>query len=87
MDNKVFNTVLASVVAGAMTMGVASFADNAAKKEAAKTTKTTTTTAKKTADAKATKDAKTEGHGDEQKGSGHDCGGAKCGDKKDEHHD
>lgn len=76
---KAFNTILASVVAGAMTIGVASIAND---KAAAKTK------------APAKKEAKKDGHKEEHKaaagehkGEDHKCGEGKCGDKKDEHHE
>jgi hypothetical protein len=56
MEKKTFNTILASVMAGAMTVGVASFANKAADKTAKK--ETTTKAAKTTKATKEHKDAK-----------------------------
>lgn len=68
MDKKTFNTVLASVMAGAMTLGVASFANKAADKTKKETTTTTKTT-------KATKEHKDSKAADKDtKAADHECG-------------
>ncbi|GEM_PF-2642812 len=70
MDKKTFNTVLASVMAGAMTVGVASFANKAADK-----TKKETTTATTTKTTKATKEHKeTKAADKDAKAADHECG-------------